>query len=324
VIEKKFPVLGIVVPCYNEEEVLPSSAAKLLEVMSALIRDGKADGKSFVVFVDDGSRDKTWEIISGFSAENRHFRGLKLARNSGHQNALLAGLFEFQEEADCLISIDADLQDDVSAIPEMMDCFAKGHEVVYGVRRKRKNDTILKRFTALAYYKLMKKMGVEVVYNHADFRLTGKRVISELKNYEEVNLFLRGIFPLIGFRSTEVYYDRLAREAGTTKYTLGKMLAFAWDGITSFSIRPLRFVTALGFLIFFISLLLEAYAFASYIWLNIEKGWASTVVPIYMLGGLQLLCIGIIGEYLGKIYKEVKRRPRYSVEKRTSGDQVDS
>lgn len=314
------PKLGIIVPCYNEEEVLADSARELEGIMSGMIERGELNSNSFIAFVDDGSKDKTWNLIADFTKTGAMFRGLKLSRNSGHQKALLAGLTNFKDEADCLITIDADLQDDIRAIPEMIKQFRDGNEIVYGVRKKRKKDSLMKRLTALWYYRILKRMGVEIVYNHADFRLTSRRVINELLKYEEVNLFLRGIFPLIGFPTAEVHYDRLDRKAGKTKYPLHKMLAFAWEGVTSFSVRPLRIVTVLGFLIFFVSLVLEGYAIASYFWFGVIKGWASTVVPIYMMGGIQLLSIGIIGEYLGKIYKEVKRRPRFAIEQKLGSE----
>jgi glycosyltransferase involved in cell wall biosynthesis len=309
------PVIGIVVPCYNEEQVLPTTYEKLTELLKKLIDKGKVDGESFVALVDDGSRDNTWYQIAEYAGKNKHIKGVKLSRNFGHQGALLAGLNAFMNDTDCLISIDADLQDDINVIEDMVDKFHEGFDIVYGVRKKRKTDSIFKRTTALGFYKLMKWMGVEIVYNHADYRLSSKRVLENLKTFKEVNLFLRGIFPLIGYPSTEVYYDRLERFAGESKYPLKKMLAFAFDGISSFSVKPLRLVSIIGFIVFIISLILAGYSLFSFLFLGTVPGWTSITLPIYFLSGIQILCIGIIGEYLGKVYKEVKERPKFIIQK---------
>lgn len=310
------PLLGIVLPCYNEEAILFDTHERLSLLMNELQKKGKIDSKSFLCFVDDGSHDKTWSIIENLQIKSNHVRGVKLSNNYGHQNALLAGLFSFKDEADCIITIDADLQDDESSIEQMIDQYREGFEIVYGVRKGRGSDSFFKKNTAIGFYKLIKKLGVNIIYNHADYRLASKRVIEELSKYSEVNLFLRGIFPLMGYKHTVVYYDRKERIAGETKYPFKKMLAFAIQGITSFSIKPLRIITVLGFVTFIISLLLIIYAIFSLIFLNAVPGWASIVLPIYFIGGIQLLSIGIIGEYLGKIYHEVKRRPLYSIDKK--------
>ncbi len=309
------PVIGIVVPCYNEEEVLPTTYEKLTELVIKLINKQKIGGTSFVALVDDGSRDNTWNQIAEYAQESKHIKGVKLSRNFGHQGALLAGLNAFMNETDCIISIDADLQDDINVIEDMVDKYHEGFDIVYGVRKKRKTDSFFKRTTALGFYKLMKWMGVEIVYNHADYRLSSKRVLENLNSFQEVNLFLRGIFPLIGYPSTEVYYDRLERFAGESKYPLKKMLAFAFDGISSFSIKPLRLVSTIGFIVFFISIFLAGYSLFSFLFLGTVPGWTSITLPIYFLSGIQILCIGIIGEYLGKIYKEVKQRPKFIIQK---------
>jgi glycosyltransferase involved in cell wall biosynthesis len=309
--DKKNPVITIVVPCYNEESVLHETAKQLNESIEYLIKEEKISVQSFIFFVDDGSDDKTWEIIRELHLENNRNKGLKLSRNVGHQNALMAGLDRVQEKADCAISIDADLQDDISVIELMVQEFQKGFEVVYGVRKKRETDTFLKKYTALSFYKLMALFGVDIVNNHADYRLLSKRVVKHLQSFKEVNLFLRAMIPLIGFKSTKVYYDRKERFSGTSKYPVRKMISFALDGITAFSVTPLRYISIIGIIIFITSCAMGIWT----IWLAlIDKsipGWASTVLPIYFIGGVQLLSIGIIGEYLGKIYKEVKARPRY-------------
>lgn len=307
--------LGIVVPCYNEEEILEDSNKKLSTLLHELEKEQFVDSKSFIGYIDDGSRDTTWDILTKLSHDNSHIKAIKLSRNYGHQFALLCGITSFNDSADCLISIDADLQDDIHVIKEMVMEFQKGNEVVYGVRKSRKKDTFFKRFTALSFYRLMKFFGVNVVFNHADFRLSSKRVNNYLNNFEEVNLFLRGIFPLIGFKSTEVYYDRLERLAGETKYPLKKMLAFALEGISSFSVKPLRMVTFIGFAIFVLSIGMAFYSLYSYFYLGTVPGWTSITLPIYFISGIQLLSIGVIGEYLGKVYREVKARPRYIIEK---------
>lgn len=309
--------VAIIVPCYNEEEVLEDTAQKLKILTERLeSREAVPQLNFVIVFVDDGSKDRTWHIIESLNQGNSQYKGLKLSANAGHQKALLAGLLEFQHKADCLISIDADLQDDIDAIEEMLNRYIEGNDVVYGVRRERKTDTWFKRFTAHLFNKLMMIMGVEIIYNHADFRLASSRVIQALAQYREVNLFLRGIFPAMGFKTAVVEYDRKERLAGTTKYPLKKMMSFAWDGMTSFSISPLRIVTITGFIVFLISLILSIYVLSTYLSGKAIVGWVSTVLPMYFLGGIQLLCIGIIGEYIGKIYKEVKNRPRYLIDKK--------
>ena len=305
------PVIAIIMPCYNEELVLNETAKQLSTLIENLIHDQKINRQSFLFFVDDGSTDTTWDKVHELHLKNSRIKGLKLSRNVGHQNALMAGLDSVYEKVDCVISIDADLQDDISVIESMVEQFNKGFEVVYGVRRKREADTFLKKNTALTFYKLMSYFGVDMVYNHADFRLLSKNVIRHLNSFKEVNLFLRAIIPLIGFKSTNVFYDRKERYAGVSKYSVRKMISFALDGITSFSVIPLRYITIIGIIIFITSCIISIWAFTLAI-LNISiPGWASTVLPIYFIGGIQLLSIGIIGEYLGKIYKEVKARPRY-------------
>ncbi|PZR24285.1 MAG: glycosyltransferase [Flavobacterium psychrophilum] len=310
------PLIGIVSPCYNEEAVLKETSEQLHVLLEQLIANDKISDESFIAFVDDGSRDATWSIIEELSRQKKHIKGLKLAGNVGHQNALLAGLLSFNDEADALISIDADLQDDISVIADMIEKFKSGTDTVYGVRNKRETDTFFKKNTALMFYYIMKKMKVNVLHNHADYRLCSHRVIAALSGYNEVNLFLRGIIPSIGFRSDVVYYDRLERFAGESKYPLKKMLSFAWNGITSFSTFPLKLVTGIGFVIFFVCLLMSAYALVSLFNGTNVPGWVSTVLPMYFLGGVQLFCFGIVGEYVGKIYSEVKQRPRYIIEKR--------
>ncbi|MFA6459149.1 MAG: glycosyltransferase family 2 protein [Candidatus Paceibacterota bacterium] len=310
------PTLGIIVPCYDEEAALNDSAERLTAEIKKLKDTGVISAKSFVAFVDDGSKDATWEIISGLTKKDNNIRGLKLAGNVGHQNALLAGLMSFRSEADCLISIDADLQDSIDVMGEMVKGYVGGAEIVYGVRSERTADSFFKRFTAESYYKLLALFGVKIVYNHADYRLLGSRALATLEGYGEVNLFLRGLVPLLGFRSITVTYERQERRFGSTKYPLRKMLRLAFDGITSFSSVPLRAVTLSGFAIFLASLVMSAYVIIGYILHNVVAGWASIVLPMYLLGGIQLLAIGIIGEYLAKIYTEVKRRPRYTVEEK--------
>ena len=309
------PTLGIVVPCYNEEEVLPETISRLTKVLGGLIYNGIIASNSFMLFVDDGSKDRTWEIIENFQSTNRFVSGLKLARNAGHQSALLAGLNRARNSADCVVSIDADLQDDPEVIGEFVSKFREGYDIVYGVRKSRDTDTFFKRATAQAFYKFMQKLGANIVYNHADYRLMSKRALEQLDRFKEVNLFLRGIVPMIGFKSTNVYYDRHERFAGESKYPLKKMLAFAWDGITSLSITPIRLVTAVGFLLFVFSLLAGVYAIVQKNFGQTVSGWASLMVSIWFVGGIQLISLGLIGEYIGKIYKEVKHRPLYIIEK---------
>lgn len=310
------PTVYFVVPCYNEEEVLPETVKRLSAKLNSLIKNGKADEKSRMIFVDDGSKDKTWQLIEKFSAENEYVGGLKLSRNRGHQNALLCGLMNAKEFCDCAISLDADLQDDIEVIDEFIEKYTQGCEVVYGVRSSRKKDTFFKRSTAQGYYKFMKMLGVDIVYNHADYRLMGKKALDALSEYEEVNLFLRGLVPLIGYRSDYVYYERNERFAGESKYPLKKMLRFAVDGITSFSIKPLKIISNIGMIVCFLSFLSFIYAIISWCTGSSAAGWASTICSVWFLGGVQMLCIGIVGTYVGKIYNEVKHRPRYHVEKR--------
>jgi polyisoprenyl-phosphate glycosyltransferase len=308
------PVLTIVVPCFNEEEVLPETIQKLQHLLLDLINETLISPKSKLLFVDDGSNDHTWNMIYKEGLRNEYVRGLKLSRNVGHQNALLAGLFSVKNASDCVISIDADLQDDMQVIREFILKFNEGNEIVYGVRKGRDTDTFFKRSTAQGYYKLMKKLGVDLVYNHADFRLMSRRAICELERFNEVNLFLRGIVPLIGFRTANVYYDRKERQAGESKYPLKKMLAFAFDGITSFSVTPIRLVLLLGSISFFVSLMSELYFLTLKFLGETQTGWTSLITSIWLIGGLQLIAIGLIGEYVGKIYKESKHRPKYIVD----------
>lgn len=306
--------LSIVVPCYNEEDVLLETNRRLLNLLTSLERSELVTHESTIHFVDDGSVDRTWEIIESLHVDDSRVHGIKLSRNKGHQNALLAGLFN--TEGDALVTVDADLQDDITVIEDMVRCFIAGLEIVYGVRKSRSTDTIFKRKTADLYYKFLALLGVEVVYNHADFRLMGRRVVDCLKNYSETNLFLRGIIPLLGFRSATVYYDRTERFAGISKYPLRRMLALAIDGITSFSVVPLRVITALGLLVFLFSFGMVGWVAYGRLFMNTAiPGWASSVIPIYFLGGIQLLSIGVLGEYIAKIYLETKRRPRYLIDK---------
>lgn len=306
--------LYIVVPCYNEEEVLPETSKRLKVKMDELIKAKKISPDSHVVFINDGSKDKTWELISSYSEKDHLFGGINLSRNRGHQNALLAGLMTVKEDADMVISMDADLQDDIDAVNRFVDAYYAGNDIVYGVRSSRKKDTFFKRTTALAFYKLMSRMGVESVYNHADYRLMSKRALNALENFKEVNLFLRGIMPLIGFPSTVVEYERNERFAGESKYPLKKMLNFALDGITSFSVKPIRFITAIGFLISVISVVMFIYTIVRHVLGFTVAGWSSIIISLWLLGGVQILSIGIIGEYIGKIYMETKGRPRFIIE----------
>lgn len=306
--------LAIVVPCYNEQEVLPETNRRLLTLLSSMADKGLVGRDSGIYYVDDGSRDATWKIIEELARADGRVHGVKLSRNRGHQTALLAGLMSAPGEA--AVSIDADLQDDVQVIERMVEAFRAGHEVVYGVRASRATDTVFKRRTALAYYTLLKRMGVDLVHNHADFRLMGRRVVDALKEYDEVNLFLRGIVPLIGYRATTVEYDRAERFAGVSKYPLKRMVAFALEGVTSFSVVPLRAITVLGFFISMLSFAMIVYILYGVLVLKaVVPGWASTVAPVYFLGGIQLLALGVIGEYVAKTYMESKRRPRFFVEK---------
>ncbi len=305
-----------VVPCYNEEAVLPETVKELTAQLNGMIDAGLATEQSRMLFVDDGSKDKTWALIEQFNKENPFVNGVKLAHNRGHQNALLAGLMTAKDECDCAISLDADLQDDVSVLPQFVQKFQEGCDVVYGVRNKRDTDTWFKRTTAEGFYKIMSRLGVETVYNHADYRLMSKRALDALSEYKEVNLFLRGIVPLIGYRSDYVYYDRHERFAGESKYPLKKMISFAIDGITSFSVKPLRIIANLGIVVSLISIVGLIYALVSYFTGSAVAGWTAIVCSIWLLGGLQMLCLGVVGEYIGKIYNEVKGRPRFRIEKR--------
>lgn len=310
----------LVVPCYNEEEVLPETVKRLTAKLEEMIADGKADKESRILFVDDGSRDSTWELIEKYTEESVLVGGLKLSRNRGHQNALLAGLMCAKEHCDCAISLDADLQDDIGVLDSFVDKFLEGCQVVYGVRSSRKSDTAFKRSTAQSYYKFMKALGVEIVYDHADYRLMGKQALEALSQYKEVNLFLRGIVPLIGFRTDYVYYERHERFAGKSKYPLGKMIRFALDGITSFSVKPLRIISNIGIIICGLSVIGLIYALISFAIGSSVAGWTSLICSIWFLGGLQMLCIGIVGVYVGKIYSETKQRPRFIIEKEIIND----
>lgn len=306
-------VLAVITPCYNEQEVLPETCRRMVALLERLVAAGKIDTKSRIYFVDDGSRDRTWEIIDSFVQQNLPVVGVKLSRNRGHQNALLAGIFS--ADCDAAVSIDADLQDDIEAIEEMVDRYLEGCEIVYGVRKRRKTDTFFKRFTAETFYRLIALLGAQTVFNHADYRLLSRRAIDSLKEFREVNLFLRGIVPLIGFESAVVYYDRDARFAGESKYPLRKMIGLALDAVTSFSVVPLRLITLIGFLVFVFTAIMSAFIFWIRFFTDVAvPGWASTLLPIYFLGGVQILCLGVMGEYLGKIYGESKARPRYLIE----------
>lgn len=308
--------LAIVVPCYNEEEVLHIATDALIGVLDDLVSKEKIAKDSFILYVNDGSKDRTWELIEEeHKAHPVQVRGVKLAGNVGHQFALTAGLITAKDMCDVTVSIDADLQDDVAVIEEMIDKFHAGNDIVYGVRRERKTDTFFKRTTAQGFYKLMDKMGVKTVYNHADFRLMSRRAVEEFSKYEETNLFLRGMVPLIGYQTDCVYYDRKERVAGESKYPLKKMLALAFNGISSFSVKPISMILGLGITIVIISILAAIYAFISYFTGHVVAGWTSLILSIWFFGGLQLLAIGLVGQYIGKIYMEVKHRPRYNIEK---------
>ncbi len=308
-------ILYIVLPCYNEEAVLPETARRLKEKMRALKDKGRISGRSRVVFVNDGSADGTWSIIEKLHGEDPLFSGINLSRNRGHQNALLAGLMTVRSHADMVISMDADLQDDIDAVDEMVDKYYEGFDVVYGVRSSRKTDTFFKRFTAQSFYRLMDKMGAKTVYNHADYRLLSGRALDGLSEYGEVNLFLRGIVPMVGYKSDVVYYERAERFAGESKYPLTKMLSFAMEGITSLSTTPIRMITWLGFMIFIVSLGMLVYSLIRHAIGATVVGWTFLSVSVWAIGGLILLSLGVIGEYIGKIYLETKARPRYLVER---------
>ncbi len=308
-------ILYLVVPCYNEEEVLPETSKRLREKMESLIEKGKIDKESKIMFVNDGSKDRTWELIEELHQKDAIYQGVKLSRNRGHQNALLGGLMTAKKYADMVISLDADLQDDIDAIDEFVEKYYEGCEIVYGVRSARKTDTFFKKFTAEGFYKLLHLMGGEVVFNHADYRLMSRRALDEMEQYREVNLFLRGIVPMIGFQTDVVYYERHERLAGESKYPLKKMLALAIDGITSLSIKPIRLIVFLGMFIFVCSIAMLIYSLVQHFLGNTSIGWTSLIVSIWAIGGLQLLAIGVIGEYIGKIYLETKARPKYIIEK---------
>ena len=309
----KLPILYIVVPCYNEEEVLYETTKRLKVKLKEIIKSKKVSNQSRVMYVNDGSKDKTWDIIKEINNNEELFTGISLSRNRGHQNALLGGLLTAKNYADVVISMDADLQDDIDAIEKMIDKYHEGNDIVYGARSTRKKDSFFKRFTAETFYKLMKYLGVDCVYNHADYRLTSKKVLDEFSNFKEVNLFLRGMFPLVGFKSDIVYYERNERYAGNSKYPLKKMLNFAWDGITSFSVKPLRLICILGFIILFISIAIMIYSVIRKLTGNTVPGWTFLSISIWFIGGIQMISIGIIGEYIGKIYQETKSRPRYII-----------
>ncbi len=313
----KTPVLYIVIPCYNEQEVLPVTSPLFLSKLTSLIEKGRIAPESRVVFVNDGSKDDTWAIIRQLHQQDEHFDGICLSRNRGHQNALLGGLMTVRKKCDITISIDCDGQDDIDAMDKMVDAYWDGCEVVYGVRSKRDTDTFFKRFTAEGFYKLMNRMGAQVVFNHADYRLLSARVLEEFSNFKEVNIFLRGMVPLVGFKSTSVYYERAERMAGESHYPLKKMLALAFDGITSLSVKPIRLITGFGVLV-------SAFSFIGVIWAVVRAlmgatvaGWASTTAILCFMGGIQLMSLGVIGEYVGKIYMETKARPRYIISETT-------
>lgn len=308
--------LAIVVPCYNEEEVLKLASEALRGVLDDLAGKGKIASDSFILFVNDGSKDRTWDLIEEeHAAHPGQVRGVKLAGNVGHQFALTAGLLTAKDMSDVTISIDADLQDDVAVIEEMVDMFHRGNDIVYGVRKERKTDTFFKRTTAQVFYKLMNVMGVKTIYNHADFRLMSRRAVVEFSKYQETNLFLRGMMPLIGYQTDCVYYDRKERAAGTSKYPLKKMLALAFNGISSFSVKPITLILGVGLLIIFMCAVAAVYALVSFFTGHVVPGWTSLILSIWFLGGLQLLAIGLVGQYIGKVYIEVKHRPRYNIEK---------
>jgi len=315
------PVLYIVIPCYNEEKVLPITAPMFRDKIAQLTDAGKISPDSRVLFVNDGSRDNTWSIIRQLAKEDKRYTGIALSRNRGHQNALLGGLMEAKDKCDITISIDCDGQDDINAMDAMVDAYLDGAEIVYGVRSKRDTDTFFKRFTAESFYHLLKWMGAEVVFNHADYRLVSAQALKEFSNFKEVNIFLRGMCPLVGFKSTSVYYERHERIAGESHYPLRKMLALAFDGITSLSVKPIRIITGLGLGISVVAFGLILYALISYFTGNVVSGWASSLIATCFLGGIQLISLGVIGEYVGKIYLEVKQRPRFIIGERTQEEE---
>jgi glycosyltransferase involved in cell wall biosynthesis len=311
------PILYIVIPCYNEEQVLPITAPEFLAELNHLIAAEKISPESRILFVNDGSKDSTWDIISALAASDPHYLGISQSRNRGHQSTILAGMMEAKEHCDITITIDCDGQDDISAMEQMVDAYREGCDIVYGVRSQRKTDTFFKRFTAQTFYKLLGHMGAEVVYNHADYRLVSARVLREFEGFKEVNLYLRGMFPLVGFRSTCVYYERSKRLAGESHYPLKKMLSLAFDGITSLSVKPLRMITGLGAVVALVGFIGVVWAIVEAVLGNTVAGWASILCVVCFMGGIQLLCLGVIGEYVGKIYLETKGRPRYIISQRT-------
>ena len=321
---RKPPVLYLVLPCYNEEEVLPVSVPLFLGELEQMVRSGKIDRECRILFVDVGSRDGTWSLILGLAERDKRCLGIRQSRNRGHQNAIFAGMMEAEQNADAVITVDCDGQDDISAMEEMVDAYLDGCDIVYGVRKKRDTDTKFKRMTAEGFYRLMEALGAETVYNHADYRLVSSRVIRALGQYQEVNLYLRGLFPLIGFKSTSVLYDRKERMAGKTHYPLGKMLALALDGVTSLSVKPLHLIAGFGMGVSLLSMVGILWSVIEYFRADTIPGWASTICIICFLSGVQLISIGILGEYLGKTYMEVKKRPRYIISERTGGKETDS
>ncbi len=310
------PVLYLVIPCYNEEQVLPLTSGKFKAKVDELVLAGKISDDSRVMFVNDGSKDTTWDILTSLTEQDKRYAAISLSRNRGHQNALIAGLMEAKKFADITISMDCDGQDDINAIAEMVDEYAKGNEIVYGVRNDRKTDTWFKRSTARSYYKFLRGMGVDIIPDHADYRLMSSRVLNALEGYGEVNLFLRGLIPQLGFKQSVVYYSRAEREAGKTHYPLSKMVSLAVDGVTSFSVKPLRIITLLGFIVAFLSFIGIIYVLISVISGYYVDGWASTTSIICFVSGIQMISLGVIGEYIGKIYLETKHRPRYIVSER--------
>ena len=313
----KLPILCIIVPCYNEGQVLPITAKTFLQKLQSLTDEGKIDRNSRILFVDDGSKDNTWEIIEELAESDSRYCGIAQSRNRGHQNAVLAGLMEVKDKCDITISIDCDGQDDINAMDEMVEAYLDGCEIVYGVRSSRETDTFFKRFTAEGFYKIMNWLGAEVVFNHADYRLVSSKVLEAFADFQEVNIFLRGMFPLVGFKSTSVYYERKERIAGESHYPLRKMAALALDGITSLSVKPIRMIAAFGFIVAVLSFVGILWAIVRNLTGHTVSGWASTTCIICFMGGIQMLCLGVIGEYIGKIYLETKRRPRYIISRRT-------
>ena len=311
--------LYIVVPCYNEQEVLPETVSRLRKKLDTLTAAGAVSDESRIVFVNDGSKDRTWELITQYHHEDPHVQGIDLSRNRGHQHALLAGLMTVRDRADCVISMDADLQDDIDAVDAMLEKYEDGCDIVYGVRSSRKKDTAFKRMTAEGFYRLLRSFGVEVVFNHADYRLMSRRALEGLSEFREVNLFLRGIVPMVGYRHDCVYYERKERFAGESKYPLKKMLAFAFEGITSLSIKPIRMILSVGVLLFFISIAMLIYSLVQYCRGQVTPGWTSIMFSVWAIGGIQLIAIGIIGEYIGKVYLETKQRPRYLIREYLDG-----